>query len=382
MIKGFVFFGDGKIPFVIENYHMELFTDDKLLKDFCNEYNFKNNYILHGECYGIGYEGQKAIFLVECSIGNTCYLCCYIINRLNEENDYDAIGFQSPFLDDIFRFKYNYLELLRKESVNFSKLVTIYDLSFVKDDHQHKTFYRIGIDTKLGLLEDFDKKGELLIQLSSSDITKCFEISNIIKRFIMFIMSTSDVSSKQIALYKNDCVVGWFYCPFILAESVSVSDVFFCEFDVKKYVPEILNNLALDSGSEITRSIPLGHLSDRRTEYAPQRFLEQVMAFEYLFEKLESDKSKDKKFPLKKELKYMFEQFPKLLKSTLTSEDVSERIKEIRRTIVHGYKYYYDFKDDFNTQYLIVLLDQLIKNMSLKWIGFSEDEIDQFQNRL
>ena len=38
MVKGFIFFRDGKIPFVIENYHMELFTDDPLLDDFCKEY--------------------------------------------------------------------------------------------------------------------------------------------------------------------------------------------------------------------------------------------------------------------------------------------------------------------------------------------------------
>ena len=47
MVKGFIFFRDGKIPFVIENYRMELFTDNSLLDDFCKEYNFKENYILH-----------------------------------------------------------------------------------------------------------------------------------------------------------------------------------------------------------------------------------------------------------------------------------------------------------------------------------------------
>ena len=39
MVKGFIFFRDGKMPFVIENYRMELFTDDSLLDDFCKEYN-------------------------------------------------------------------------------------------------------------------------------------------------------------------------------------------------------------------------------------------------------------------------------------------------------------------------------------------------------
>lgn len=47
MVKGFISFRGGKIPFVIENYRMELFTDDSLLDNFCKEYNFKENYILH-----------------------------------------------------------------------------------------------------------------------------------------------------------------------------------------------------------------------------------------------------------------------------------------------------------------------------------------------
>ena len=53
MVKGFISFRNGKIPFVIENYRMELFTDDSLLDDFCKEYNFKENYILHGQCFDI-----------------------------------------------------------------------------------------------------------------------------------------------------------------------------------------------------------------------------------------------------------------------------------------------------------------------------------------
>lgn len=44
MVKGFIFFRTGKIPFVIENYRMDLFTDDSLLEIFCKEYNFKENY--------------------------------------------------------------------------------------------------------------------------------------------------------------------------------------------------------------------------------------------------------------------------------------------------------------------------------------------------
>ena len=98
MVKGFIFFRDGKIPFVIENYRMELFTDDSLLDDFCKEYNFKENYILHGQCFDIGIRGRKATFLVENSIGSTCYLRCYTINMFDKDEEYDSIGLQSPSL--------------------------------------------------------------------------------------------------------------------------------------------------------------------------------------------------------------------------------------------------------------------------------------------
>ena len=43
MVKGFIFFRTGKIPFVIENYRMDLFTDDSLLEIFCKEFWQQNN---------------------------------------------------------------------------------------------------------------------------------------------------------------------------------------------------------------------------------------------------------------------------------------------------------------------------------------------------
>ena len=49
MLKGFISFREGKIQFVVKNYHMELFTDDNdLLKNFVKEYNLEDNYILEG----------------------------------------------------------------------------------------------------------------------------------------------------------------------------------------------------------------------------------------------------------------------------------------------------------------------------------------------
>ena len=146
-----------------------------------------------------------------------------------------------------------------------------------------------------------------------------------------------------------------------------------------KYIPKILSNIASDSGNKITKSIPLGHLADNDSMFSPQRFMEQIMAFGYLFDKLEHKKAQDSRFPLKRELEYMFDEFPQLLSNTkLTSDKISEQIKEIRRTIAHGHAYYYDFKNDPNTRYLIILLDKLIKDMSLKWIGFSEEDIQNY----
>lgn len=125
--------------------------------------------------------------------------------------------------------------------------------------------------------------------------------------------------------------------------------------------------------------IPLGHLGNFDSMFTPQRFVEQIVAFEYLFDKLEHKKAQNLQFPLKKELEYMFNEYPQLLSQTnLSAEKVSNQIKEIRRTIAHGYAYYYDFKNDRSSKYLMILLDKLIRCMSLKLIGFSNDDISNF----
>lgn len=379
MDKGFVFFLGGKIPFVIENYRMELFTDNRLLKDFTKKYNFKSNYILKGQCFGSGFQGQNALFLVEKSIGNICYLYCYIINMLNVERGYDTIGLQSMFLDDVFKYKYNYLDMVRA-GINLEvEPKDVYSIPFFMNGRQYELSYRIGHNNHLGLLEDFDKKGELLIPLKTYKIQECYDISTVLYRLTMFITSHAEVPFKRITLYKNGGKVGWFYCSLVSEKKSIGNAVSFYEFDVMKYIPKILNNLALDSGNRITKSVPLGHLGNFDTLFSPQRFMEQIVAFEYLFDKLEHKKAQDSKFPLKSELKFMFDEFPELLSShKLSSDMISERIKEIRRTIAHGYAYYYDFKNDSNTQYLVLLLDKLIRNMSLLWIGFSKEDIANF----
>ena len=159
MIKGFIDYREGKIPFVIENYRMELFTDDDLLSDFSKEHNFKKNYILHGQYFGVGSQGQTATFFVERSMGSTCYLRCYIINTITSKDNYDTIGFQSPFLDDVFRYKYEYLDMVRG-GVNLAlEPRDVYKLPLVMNGMRYELKYRIGQDSRLGLLEDFNKKG-------------------------------------------------------------------------------------------------------------------------------------------------------------------------------------------------------------------------------
>lgn len=379
MVKGFIFFGKGKIPFVMENYRMELFTDDEILEDFIKKYNFKEDYILEGECFYNGFQGQKTTFLVERSMGSTCYLRCYKINMLTAQDGYDTIGLQSFFLDDIFRYKYNYIDMVR-EGINLAvEPKDIYKVLFSMDNSQYELSFRIGHDNRLGLLEDFDKKGELLVPLYTNKIQECYNISMVLYRLAMFMTSEAEVPFKQITLYKSEKKVGWFYCPLVSEDAISGHDISYCEFDVLKYIPKILNNIALDSGNRITKSIPLEHLGNVDTLFSPQRFMEQVMAFEYLFDKIDHQKAQDSHFSLKKELIDCFNLFPELIgKDRLSVEEISEKIKETRRTIVHGYVYYYDFKNDIETKRLMLLLDKLIRNMSLFWIGFSKEDISDF----
>lgn len=379
MVKGFVFFNEGKIPFVIEDYRMELFTDDSLLNDFTKEYNFKSDYILRGQCFNGGIQGQNATFLVEQSTGSTCYLRCFIINMISSEGDYDTIGLQSPFLDDVFRYQYNYIDMVRR-GVNFSlEPKEVYTVPFSMQEKQYNLSFRIGYDNRLGLLEDYDKKGEIMIPLQSKTINECLDLSVVLYRLAVFMTSYAEVQFKRITLYRNGFKAGWFYCPFVSEKAASGNDGFFCEFDVMKYIPRILNNIALDSGNKITKSIPLGHLGNFDSMFSPQRFMEQVMAFEYLFDKLEPQKAQNSHFPLIEELKYSFNMFPELLSNrNITAENAGKEIKEIRRTIAHGYAYYYDFKNDTKTKYYMMLLDRLIRDMSLKYIGFSEEDISNY----
>lgn len=379
MVKGFIDFKDKKIPFVMENYRMELFSGDSVLDDFAKEYNFKNNYILRGKYFGIGSQEQSATFLVDFSMGNTCYVRCYTINMIGSDGGFDSIGCQSSFLDDVFRYKYEYLNLAQQGANLSLEPKVVYAIPFSMNGNCYELQYRIGQDSRLGLLEDFDKKGEAMLPLHTDDIRECYDLSVVLYRLAMFMTSNPEVPFRQINLYKNGFKEGWFYCPLVSEKAMSWADIIFRELDIMKYIPRILNNIAIDSGNRITKSVPLGHLGNNETMFSPQRFLEQVMSFEYLFDKLEPKKAKDKIFYLKAELKYMFDEFPQVLQKTRwSSDEVSEKIKKTRHQITHGHAYFYDFRDDPATQHLILLLDRLIRDMSLRLVGFSNAEIEGY----
>ncbi len=161
-----------------------------------------------------------------------CYLRCYIINMLTLQEGYDTIGLQSLFFDDIFRYKYNYIDMVRA-GINLAvEPKDIYNVSFSMDNSQYELSFCMGHDNRLGLLEDFDKKGELLIPLYTNKIQECYNISKILYRFVMFMTSKAEVPFKQITLYKNRKTVGRFYCSLVSEEAISVYDISYCEFDV------------------------------------------------------------------------------------------------------------------------------------------------------
>ena len=98
-----------------------------------------------------------------------------------------------------------------------------------------------------------------------------------------------------------------------------------------------------------------------------------------MFDKLDRKRARSRGVTLKEELKIMFDKFPQLLNNTnITSEMASEKIKETRRVITHGYSYYYDFMDDSKLQFLILRFDELILKMSLTWMGFTDEEIKDY----
>lgn len=386
MLKGFINYKSEQIPFAMENYQMELFSsNEELLNEFMKEHNFQSDYILHGVYFRIGTTPQSITMLIKESTANTCYVSCYCVNLIGKESQFDSISFQSRQLDGVFRYRYNYIDYIRQgENLSVAQK-EIYKFPLKIGDDACKLVYKIGLEEKWGLLEDFEKWGETVVIFphDSTDIKKCYEITSLMERFVRFMAPFADVAFRMVTLLKDDRPVAHFYCNIISNQPMSDYDTFFHDLDVMKYVPRILANLALDLDNKITQSMNVGHIGGFEEQYAPRRFVEQMQVFEYLFEKLEPQKARKKDFPLQKELELMLNYFPSVQTwYRCDSSQMAGRIKELRRTIAHGYAYYYEFGDDIEIKRCMIVMDHLIKCMNLRVVGFNNKEIVEFNKEV
>lgn len=383
MFKGIINYQNGKIPFIIDNYQMSLFSEEELVSLFVKEYNFRQNYILTGQCFIEGNISRNITLLIEKSMGNTCYLTCFIIYGVCFDKKINAINFESKTLDSIFQYKYHYLDLSRG-GINLGiEKKEIYSIPFNIKNISYELKYLIGTNSHLGLLENFEMRGNTSVGLQNEKIEDYYRIIILMNRFCEFITSTNDVTFERITLSENDFNVADIFCKYVSDNAIEDMDIIFHEFPIMKYTPKILDNLAVELDSKITKSIPLGHLGNYGNFYTPYRFIEQITAFEYLFDKLEPKKAKSKGCPLKVELKLMFDVFPEILNGArMDSNKIADMIKEIRVNIIHGYAYYYDFSNDTDILLCIIKLADLIQRMSLRHIGFKNSEISDFRNKI
>jgi len=209
MFKGVIDYQNGKIPFIIDNYQMNLFSEQELVTLFVKEYNFKTNYILTGQCFGDGNIPQEITLLVEESMGSTCYLTCFIINNLSSDEKIDSINFESGLLDGIFRYKYHYLDLARSGVNLAAEQSEVYSIPFHICGSKYELKYSIGQNHRMGLLESFKMRGKTSVLLQTAQIEECYRITLLMNRFSKFITSTADATFERITLSTNKIVAGF-----------------------------------------------------------------------------------------------------------------------------------------------------------------------------
>lgn len=258
MVKGFIFYKESEIPFVIgEDFKMELFSDNPIINEHCKEYNFQYDYILEGKCtVASGVTYTKIVFIIGKSIGTTCYPKCYLIyNSGRSENDKLTMSFESGVLDSVFQYKYKVVDYARQHIDYSLGKKEIYSIPFAAGGNEYLLRYSIGRISDLGLLEDFRRSGESLIELKTTGIQEMYKLFLLMQRFSSFMVSSIPAYFKNIKIYSNQIPVGHFYTNYIKEEYGSEYDIIFHDFDVKRFVPNILNNLSIDLGNTISKSI-------------------------------------------------------------------------------------------------------------------------------
>ena len=88
----------------------------------------------------------------------------------DKDEEYDSIGLQSPSLDEVFRCEYEYIDMVRA-GINLAiEPKVVYKVPFGMNDQKYELEFRIGHDNRLGLLEDLDRKCELILPLHTNEI--------------------------------------------------------------------------------------------------------------------------------------------------------------------------------------------------------------------
>lgn len=100
MLKGFILYKDNKIPFVIDGFRVELFSDNSCLSEFIKEYRSESDFKLNGECVGPYTNIRPITLYVERILADTLYLHCYIIKMSSDSPQPNTIGFDDEEIND------------------------------------------------------------------------------------------------------------------------------------------------------------------------------------------------------------------------------------------------------------------------------------------
>ena len=71
----------------------------------------------------------------------------------DKDEEYDSIGLQSPSLDEVFRYEYEYLDLVRSGTNLAMEPKPVYKIPFVLNNQNYELEFRIGHNNKLGLFD-------------------------------------------------------------------------------------------------------------------------------------------------------------------------------------------------------------------------------------